>query len=138
MLCAGAVGGDELQALPAAAAVKILSIWTLVHDDVIDRDETRRAVQRCTVCIEAWGRKSTSWRRTKLRTTGFRWPCWRATCNRAGLYALLCDLLERGVSAGLVTRLVRRMAASLTPKLLEGEILDVQYSLRHGCQPERR
>jgi geranylgeranyl diphosphate synthase type I len=43
-------------------------------------------------------------------------------------YALLCDLLTRGVSAALVTRLVRRMAASLTPKLLEGEMLDVQYS----------
>lgn len=42
LLCCGAVGGDEQQAIPAAAAVEIFHTWTLVHDDIIDRDDTRR------------------------------------------------------------------------------------------------
>ncbi|HLA44731.1 MAG TPA: polyprenyl synthetase family protein, partial [Aggregatilineales bacterium] len=38
----GAVGGDENLAIPAAAAVELYHTWTLVHDDIIDRDEKRR------------------------------------------------------------------------------------------------
>ena len=34
----GAVGGDEAKAISAAAAVEIFHTWTLVHDDIIDRD----------------------------------------------------------------------------------------------------
>src|SRR5690349_2425817 len=42
LLSCAAVGGDEEQALPAAAAVEVFHTWTLVHDDIIDRDATRR------------------------------------------------------------------------------------------------
>ena len=35
-------GGDREQAIPAAAAIEIYHNWTLVHDDIIDRDELRR------------------------------------------------------------------------------------------------
>src|SRR3954452_14637352 len=42
LLSCAAVGGDEEQALPAAAAVEVFHTWTLVHDDIIDRDDTRR------------------------------------------------------------------------------------------------
>src|SRR5437868_11234154 len=36
LLCCGVVGGDEAQALPAAAAVEVFQTWTIVHDDIID------------------------------------------------------------------------------------------------------
>src|SRR5438105_11222449 len=42
LLSCGAVGGDESQALPAAAAIEVFHTWTLVHDDIIDRDDLRR------------------------------------------------------------------------------------------------
>jgi geranylgeranyl diphosphate synthase, type I len=45
MFACGAVGGDEETALPAAAAVELYHTFTLVHDDIIDRDEMRRGVQ---------------------------------------------------------------------------------------------
>ncbi len=38
----GAVGGDEEKAIPAAAAIEIFHTWTIVHDDIIDRDTKRR------------------------------------------------------------------------------------------------
>ncbi|MCS7481992.1 aminotransferase class I/II-fold pyridoxal phosphate-dependent enzyme [Umezawaea endophytica] len=39
---AGAVGGDVERVVPAALAVEYLHVGSLVHDDVIDDDETRR------------------------------------------------------------------------------------------------
>ncbi|HIH89717.1 TPA: polyprenyl synthetase family protein [Desulfurococcaceae archaeon] len=39
-----ALGGEVEGALPAAAAVELLHNFTLVHDDIMDRDELRRGV----------------------------------------------------------------------------------------------
>jgi len=38
------VGGNPEQALPTAAAVEVLHNFTLIHDDIMDRDEKRRGV----------------------------------------------------------------------------------------------
>ena len=130
MLCAGAVGGDELQALPAAAAVEIFQIWTLVHDDIIDRDETRRGSPTVHSLYQRRGREKYELEPVEAAHYGVSVAVLAGDLQQSWAYALLCDLQERGVSSGLVTRLVRRMAASLTPRLLEGEMLDAQYSLR--------
>ncbi len=42
MLTAGLCGGDPQRALPAALAVELLHNFTLMHDDIMDRAETRR------------------------------------------------------------------------------------------------
>lgn len=47
LLACEAVGGAVDVALPAAAAVELLHNFTLVHDDIMDRDDTRRG--RATV-----------------------------------------------------------------------------------------
>lgn len=47
LLACDAVGGAVEVALPAAAAVELLHNFTLVHDDIMDRDDTRRG--RATV-----------------------------------------------------------------------------------------
>lgn len=44
MLTCRLVGGSEEVALPAATAVELLHNFTLVHDDIMDRDEFRRGV----------------------------------------------------------------------------------------------
>ncbi|MEP6774527.1 MAG: polyprenyl synthetase family protein [Chloroflexota bacterium] len=129
MLCAGAVGGDEMQALPAAAAVEIFQIWTLVHDDIIDRDETRRGSPTVHTLYGRLGREKYKLAPDDAAHYGVSVAVLAGDLQQSWSFALLCDLLERGVSPDLVTRLVRRMASSLTPKLLEGEMLDVQYSL---------
>jgi len=42
LLACDAVGGDVKAALPAAAAIELLHNFTLVHDDIMDHDDTRR------------------------------------------------------------------------------------------------
>lgn len=42
LLATEAQGGDWEQALPAAAAIELLHNFTLIHDDIEDRDERRR------------------------------------------------------------------------------------------------
>ena len=42
LLSCEACGGDWERALPAGAAIEIMHNFTLVHDDIEDRDETRR------------------------------------------------------------------------------------------------
>ena len=53
LLMCEALGGDLAAALPAAAGLELLHNFTLVHDDVMDDDETRR--HRPTVWA-VWGR----------------------------------------------------------------------------------
>jgi geranylgeranyl diphosphate synthase type I len=42
LLCAQAVGGDAEAAVPAAVAVELVHNFSLLHDDVLDGDDTRR------------------------------------------------------------------------------------------------
>lgn len=42
--CCGAVGGDRSKAIPLAVAVEYIHNFTLVHDDLMDEDETRRGM----------------------------------------------------------------------------------------------
>lgn len=52
LLACHAVGGDWQKALPAAAAVELLHNFSLIHDDIQDRSDTRRG--QPTVWVK-WG-----------------------------------------------------------------------------------
>ena len=113
LLACAACGGDWEQALPAGAAVELLHNFSLIHDDIEDRDETRRG--RPTV-----------------------WALWgQAQGINAGdgLYALsqlaLVRLSERDVPAGMVVaalRLFNRTCLALTG----GQYLDIGFEVRDG------
>ena len=53
MLCAGALGGKsaEIASIPAACAVELFHTFTLVHDDIIDNDPTRRGGKSVHVLV---------------------------------------------------------------------------------------
>jgi geranylgeranyl diphosphate synthase type I len=122
------VGGDERQAIPAAAAVEIYHIWTLVHDDIIDRDATRRGHPTVHAEYGRRAREERSLNGSEAAHYGTAVAILSGDLQQSWAYALLTDLAARGVDSETVLKLIRRMAMELTPQLLEGEMLDVQFS----------
>ena len=131
MLACGALGGDEARALPVAAAIEIYHTWTLVHDDVIDRDSTRRG--RSTVHHEfaRRARDEFRWEADDAEHYGRTIALLTGDVQQSWAWSLLFEAhLERGVSAAVVLRLAQELASKVTPILVEGEALDVQYAGR--------
>jgi geranylgeranyl diphosphate synthase type I len=44
LLSAQAVGGDATEVLPYAAAIEMVHVYTLIHDDIMDKSDLRRGV----------------------------------------------------------------------------------------------
>jgi len=126
----GAVGGDEDVALPAAAAVEIYHTWTLVHDDIIDKDTKRRHGD--TVHVK-WAKKA---------ETIYGWPPEQS--SHYGLtIAILAGDVQHGwavaslipdlywknrVDAEVVLQLIQELDFETLRILVEGETLDVIYA----------
>jgi geranylgeranyl diphosphate synthase type I len=112
LLTCEAICGSPEPALPAAAAIEILHNFSLVHDDIQDRDRTRRG--RAT----AW----TVWGEAQAINAG------------DGLWALSTRTLLRAaeradVTAATVLRAMRMLNdASLT--MIEGQALDLAFETR--------
>jgi geranylgeranyl diphosphate synthase type I len=132
MLSCGVLGGDENQAIPAAAAVEVFHTWTLVHDDIIDRDATRRGHSTVHTAFAEAGSEVYGLDTRSAAHYGTSVAILAGDQQQSWSYALLCDLVNRGVPAIVVLNIVRRMAEWLTPELMEGEMLDVQFSFTGG------
>jgi len=111
LLTCQALGGDRNMALPAAAALELVHNYSLVHDDIQDRDLERR--HRPTVWA-VWGEAQAINAGSAMR-------------QLAGL--TLRKLVPRGVSP---ERALRAMALvdETCLRLLEGQWLDISFESR--------
>jgi len=131
MLACGALGGDEWRALPVAAAIEVFHTWTLVHDDVIDRDNTRRGLPTVHHDFARRAAEEFRWRAADAEHYGRTIAMLTGDVQQAWAWSLLFEAhLERGVAAEVVLQLAQDLASQVTPQLVEGETLDVQYA---GC-----
>ncbi len=129
LLACGALGGDESRALPLAAAIEVFHTWTLVHDDVIDRDDERRGLP--TVHRQFAGRAAAEfgWDAAAAEHYGATIAMLAGDVQQAWSWSLLFEAhLEGGVSASVVLQLAHDLASRVTPLLVAGETLDVQYA----------
>lgn len=129
LFCCGAAGGSEEQAVPAAAAVEIFHIWTLVHDDIIDRDDTRRGAATVHAQFARYARETLGLTTMEASHYGTAVGILAGDLQQSWSYALLADIAARGITPAVTLSLIQRMASSLTPQLLEGELLDVQFAI---------
>lgn len=126
---AEAVGGDPTPALPAAAAVELFHTWTLVHDDIIDRDTRRRGVDAVheryrKVARERLGTDDAAQAEHFGATMGIL-----AGDVQQGLAVrLMTSLRHQGVRPDLVLELVEDMEHNVVTTLVEGEYLDVLFA----------
>ena len=126
----GLFGGNLESATPAAAAVEIFHNWTLVHDDIIDRDRFRRGhptthMELCHYAESAFGCKNDA-----AEKFGSDMAILAGDVQQAWAVDMLLRLTDRGVNPELVLKLARRMTATLYRDLLSGEAQDVEAPLK--------
>jgi len=133
LFSAGAVGGDEHQAIPAAAAVEIFHTWTLVHDDIIDRDPLRRG--QATVHehyrqkrLAASGNVALS--EAEAHHYGVSIAILTGDIQHGWGISMMTELARRGVDPLLTIDLINDLDTVVLNTLVEGEVLDVQYAHR--------
>lgn len=111
LLACQAVNGPVLDVLPAAAGVEILHNFSLIHDDLEDRDETRRHVP-------------TVWK---------VWGDAKAINLGDGMYALAFVAFHRLLDTGLSRNLVLAALGLFTQtclELTEGQHQDMSFESR--------
>jgi len=117
MLACEAVGGEASAAAPAAAAVELLHSFTLLHDDIMDRDDTRRG-RRAVWCL--WGEGN-------------------ALLAGDGLYAIanvaLGRLTEAWASPAIVVAAFRELNEAAV-RVCEGQCTDLSYEARDDISPD--
>lgn len=110
LLACEAVGGDWRRAVPAASAIELLHNFSLLHDDIEDRSETRR--HRPTVW-SLWGISQ------GINTGDAMWAISRRAMLR---------LTEHGYSAETVLRAVEKLDEACV-ELCTGQYLDLAFEM---------
>jgi geranylgeranyl diphosphate synthase type I len=125
----GAVGGDEEKAIPAAAAIEVFHTWTMVHDDVIDRDSKRRGGP---TVHEEFRRRAISelgYDELDARHYGISIAMLAGDMQQGWAVSILSELTrQNGVDPNLVLYLIKDSEMRVQSMLIEGQVLDIQYS----------
>ena len=114
LLACEAAGGDRQAAVPAAAAVELVHAFSLIHDDIQDRDGERH--HRPAV----W----TVWGEAQAINAG--------DALLALAHLALGELQDYGLSSDSVLQAVRRLDEA-TLEMVEGQVLDLQMEDREDA-----
>ena len=121
--------GDPDQAVPAAAAIEIYHNWTLVHDDIIDRDDLRRGQPTTHVTLRQHAESELNAPRDRAAGFGESFAILAGDIQQGWAVERLASVADRGVAPALALQLVRAMQTRLNRGLISGEALDVQFEL---------
>lgn len=129
MFCCGAVGGDEISAIPAAAAIELYHTFTLVHDDIIDRDELRRGVPTIHHDFTNRARNELGMDPETAQHYGLAIAILTGDLQQGWAASILPDLHHRyGVPAELALNLVKELFRRTQITLINGETVDILQS----------
>jgi geranylgeranyl diphosphate synthase type I len=106
-----ATGGDPARAMPAAVALEYIHNFSLIHDDIQDRDETRH--HRATIWA-VWGVPKAIMAGNVMRTVAD---------------VSLSDLTGLGLSPDEIVKLTGTLTCAYL-EMIEGQFLDVSYESR--------
>jgi geranylgeranyl diphosphate synthase, type I len=125
----GAVGGDPSLALPAAAAVELFHTWTLVHDDIIDRDERRRGVATVHEHFHQVARnRHPHLSENEQHHYGVSVAVLAGDVQHGWAITLLAELSQRnGLDPAVTLHLIERLDNEVLNLLVSGELLDIQF-----------
>ena len=113
-----ATGGDVLRAMPAAVALEYVHNFSLIHDDIQDRDETRH------------GRPTLYW----------QWGLPRALVAGNFLRVIADKTVQELVDSGLEESLALDVADALTSaylEMIEGQYMDLEFEGRRDISVQQ-
>jgi geranylgeranyl diphosphate synthase type I len=120
-----ALDGPLPAALRAGAAVELYHTYTLVHDDVIDRDALRRGSPSAHALMEEEGRSQFGLDH-EAGHYGLSMAILAGDCQQSWAIALLATLPELGADPGVTLRLIHQLQRVVGPAIVEGEARDIQ------------
>ena len=119
LLSCGAVGGDENIALPAAAAIEVYHTWTLVHDDVIDKDEKRRGSPTVHAEFSSRAKTDLGWESEDAEHYGVCVAILTGDIQQGWSWSLFSELfLDKRVDPGLVIKLMNELISDVQSTLV--------------------
>ncbi len=127
MWSCGLFSADPAKALPAAAAIEILHNFTLVHDDIIDNDATRRGNPTSHCRLAEISRQNFGGDNIKY---GRDFAILAGDLQQAWAVNTLLKSADTGVSPELTLALARKFQEQVTREVITGEALDVEQSVR--------
>ncbi|MDI6769354.1 MAG: polyprenyl synthetase family protein [Anaerolineales bacterium] len=131
LLACSAVGGNEDHGLPAAAAIEVYHTWTLVHDDIIDRDSMRRGLPTVHAQFAQRAKEELGLQGTEAEHYGTSLAILTGDAQQAWSVALMCELAKNGFTAPeTLISILQMLYWDVQNTLIEGETLDIQYSNR--------
>jgi len=128
--CCGLVGGDPDRVRYAALAVELYHNWTLVHDDIIDRDATRRGRSTCHCMAARSAAELFPGEPEAAAEYGKGLAMLAGDVQQSWAVNALLRTVRDGVSPQVALVLVERLTGMVTPALISGEALDMEYARR--------
>jgi geranylgeranyl diphosphate synthase type I len=121
------LGGDEKKAIPVAAAVEIYHNWTLVHDDIIDNDNTRRNVNTAHIQLQHDTSEQLHHHLDETEQLGKDMAILAGDLQQAWSTHMLLNATAHGVSSDVTLALLKRLQELVARELISGEALDVAF-----------
>lgn len=127
----GLFGGNPASVMRIASAIELFHTWTLVHDDIIDQDATRRGQPSVHALVDSWScehRKPIA--AEDAAHFGVSMSILAGDIQHAWSSALVLDSVKDGVSPEVAIAIAQRLHQVVTPGLIAGEAWDVEFELR--------
>ncbi len=125
----GAVGGEERAATPAAVAVELFHTWTIVHDDIMDRDALRRGAPTVHEAFRRRALASEAFDEREAAHYGLSIGIMTGEVQHGWATALLSELYDADADNGeMVIELIRYLETDVLLALVGGQALDIQYA----------
>jgi geranylgeranyl diphosphate synthase, type I len=129
LFACGAVGGNEDYMIPAASAVEIFHTWTIVHDDIIDRDNKRRGGPTVHEEFRKRAIAEFGYDEADAKHYGISIAILAGDMQQGWAVSMLSELaMNDKINPKLVLYLVGDFEMRVQGELIEGQVLDIQYS----------
>jgi len=127
LLSCSAVGGDESVVIPAAAAIEVFHTWTIVHDDIIDRDDKRRGGFTVHEEFRKKAINDLGYDEDEAKHYGTSIAILAGDMQQGLAVSMLSELGDP-IDPKLVLYLIKDMELRIESLLIDGQFLDIRFS----------